>query len=241
MNVLGMVLGGVAGFALGGPIAGLLGAAAGHFAENKIKNSILPEYEKKVAFTVVVIALSAKMAKADGSVSNAEIDAFRSRVDITPKDLSRIGKFWDLAKQTTDGFELYAKQAVNLFGRCDPILEHLLELLFKIAGSDGKISNPEWNYLKTVSSIFGYDEKQFQTLSELYSGKNPPPHLILGIKKDASISEIKSAWISLAQKHHPDYLFAKGMPQEFITAATERLASINIAYKLMIKKNYDFK
>ena len=79
-------------------------------------------------------------------------------------------------------------------------------------------------------------ENEFNILAELYSGKNPPPHLILGIKKDATIAEIKSAWISLAQKHHPDHLFAKGMPEEFISAATERLATINIAYKIMLKQ-----
>ncbi len=236
MSVIGIVLGGTAGFALGGPIAGLLGAAAGHIAEKQIRNSISPEYEKRVAFTVAVIAISAKMAKADGKVSSSEIDAFRTRVEIPEKDLIRIGKFWDLARQTTDGFESYAKQIVNLFGKNDSILEHLLELLFIIAKSDGEITNPEWDYLKTVATIFGYNENEFNILAELYSGKNPPPHLILGIKKDATIAEIKSAWISLAQKHHPDHLFAKGMPEEFISAATERLATINIAYKIMLKQ-----
>ena len=75
---------------------------------NNIFQKLKTPPQKTVGFTIAVIALSAKMAKADGSVSNAEIDAFRSRVDISPKDLNRIGKFWDLARQTTDGFESYA-------------------------------------------------------------------------------------------------------------------------------------
>ena len=64
---------------------------------------------RKIAFTVAVIALSAKMAKADGVVTHDEISAFRQRVHIPQAEVSQVGKFWDLARQTPDGFESYAK------------------------------------------------------------------------------------------------------------------------------------
>ena len=72
MSIWGIIIGGTAGFALGGPIGGLLGAVAGHAVEKRIipassgKDSGGPQATKRVAFTVAVIALSAKMAKADG-------------------------------------------------------------------------------------------------------------------------------------------------------------------------------
>ena len=114
MTIWGILIGGAAGLAMGGPIGGLLGAAAGLFAEQQIRRQTDPEQARKVAFTVAVIALSAKMAKADGMVTKAEIEAFRARVDIPQKDIERVGKFWDLARQTPDGFGAYARQTAEL-------------------------------------------------------------------------------------------------------------------------------
>ena len=131
---------------LGGPIGALLGAAAGHVASREIGKRLNPEAEartRQVAFTVAVVALSAKMAKADGTVTRSEINAFRRKVHIPEKDVRDVGRFWDLARQTPDGFEAYAKQAASLFGPKNAILEQLLELLFFIAAADGEISTPK--------------------------------------------------------------------------------------------------
>ena len=233
MTIWGIIIGGAAGFAIGGPIGALLGAAAGHVAGRGLKHAIAPEQTRNVAFTVAVIALSAKMARTDGVVTKSEINAFRSRVHIPQKDLPQVAKFWDLARQTQDGFQSYAKQTVTLFGGRAPILEQLLDLLFHIAKADGDITESEWAYLSEIALIFGYNEKDFAHFSEIYATDNPPPHHVLGIAKSASITEIRTAWKRLAKEHHPDQLIAKGMPDEFIANATDRLARINRAYELM--------
>ena len=137
MTIWGLIIGGATGFAFGGPIGALLGAAAGSLAGQQLRQHINPEQNKKVAFTVAVIALSAKMARADGVVTAAEIRSFRERVQIPEGDLHRVGQFWDLARQTQDGFEAYARQTVSLFGPKSAILEQLLDLLFTIARADG--------------------------------------------------------------------------------------------------------
>ena len=236
MTIWGLIIGGATGFAFGGPIGALLGAAAGTIAGQQMRRHLDPEQNKKVAFTVAVIALSAKMARADGVVTAAEIKSFRQRVQIPEGDLRRVGQFWDLARQTKDGFEAYAQQTVRLFGSKSAILEQLLDLLFTIARSDGHITNPEWDYLREVSYIFGYNEDEFNRLSDIYSGANPPPHLLLGVSAHASLDEIRSAWKKLAAEHHPDKLIAAGMPEEFIQAATNRLARINHAYDLLSRQ-----
>ena len=233
MTIWGIIIGGAAGFALGGPIGALLGAVAGHAAERGLKQVTMPEATRNVAFTVAVIALSAKMARTDGVVTKAEIKAFRSRVHIPEKDISQVARFWDLARETQDGFQAYAKQTVTLFGERAPILEQLLDLLFLIARSDGNITEPEWAYLREVAFIFGYDDAAFERLSEIYATDDAPPHQVLGIPKTADLAEVRAAWMRLAKDHHPDQLIAKGMPAEFIDAATERLARINRAYELM--------
>ena len=235
MNIWGIIIGGATGFAIGGPIGALLGAAAGHYAESKLKGPNDSFQSKKIAFTVAIIALSAKMAKADGIITRSEITAFRQKVHIPLEDLKRVGQFWDLARQTPDGFESYAKQIVELFGKRAPILEQLLELLFFIAKADGEITSPEWDYLKTVSSIFGFDERGFHRMADIYGSGKGAAHRILGIEEDASKSEIKAAWRKLVQQNHPDKLISQGLPDEFMQAATDRMHIINAAYHSMLK------
>lgn len=236
MTIWGLIIGGVTGFAFGGPIGALLGAAAGSLAGQQLRRHLDPDEARKVAFTVAVIALSAKMARADGVVTSAEINSFRSRVQIPEKDLHRVGQFWDLARQTQDGFEAYARQTASLFGPKSAILEQLLDLLFTITRSDGRITAPEWAYLQQVATIFGYEEEEFARLSDIYSGENPPPHLVLGVPEDASLQDIRMAWRTLAAAHHPDKLIAAGMPEEFVQAATDRLARINHAYDTLSRQ-----
>lgn len=236
MNIWGIIIGGATGFAIGGPIGALLGAAAGHYAEAKFKGPSDSFESKKIAFTVAIIALSAKMAKADGVITRSEITAFRQKVHIPTEDLKRVGQFWDLARQTPDGFQSYAKQSVALFGSRAPILEQLLELLFFIAKADGEISTPEWNYLNIVSSIFGFDEGEFQRMADIYGSGEGAAHTILGIAVDASENEIKAAWRKLVHENHPDKLISQGLPDEFVQAATDRLRLINAAYHSMLKR-----
>ena len=111
-----------------------------------------------------------------------------------------------------------------------------MDLLFTIARADGEITNPEWDYLRQVAAIFGYDEDEFSRFSDIYSGENPPPHLVLGVSAQASLDEARLAWRKLAAAHHPDKLIAAGMPEEFIQAATDRLARINHAYDLLSRQ-----
>ncbi len=161
-----MIIGGAAGAAIGGPIGGLLGAAAGIAVERGFVTPALTANTEKdasrgVAFTVAVIALSAKMAKADGMVTRDEISAFRERVHIPPSEVPQVGRFWDLARQTKEGYEGYATQVARMFSPRAPVLEQLLDLLFHIAGSDGSLTAPEIEYLARVSEIFGFTEEDF--------------------------------------------------------------------------------
>ena len=89
-------------------------------------------------------------------VTHKEISAFRARVHIPPSEVKQVGQFWDLARQTPNGFEDYAEQVAQLFLPRAPVLEQLLDLLFHIAQSDGNITAPELSYLATVANIFGF-------------------------------------------------------------------------------------
>ena len=221
---------------MGGPIGALLGAAAGHAVEKRLTLQPDDDATRQVAFTVAVIALSAKMAKADGVVTRDEIGAFRNRVHIPASEVKQVGKFWDLARKTPDGFQDYAQQVARLFAPRTPVLEQLLDLLFHIAKSDGAITQPEQEYLAEVAHIFGFTADDFARFAAIHQGNGPSAYEVLDVSKDISDSDLKTQWKALARSHHPDKLMADGMPEEFIAAANERLAAINAAYDAICRQ-----
>ena len=238
MSIWGKILGGATGFAFGGPIGALLGGVAGH-AIDKIKTKKkLPEETalKQIGFTIGVIVLSAKMAKADGKVTEDEIRAFKEKINVPESEIKNVAKLWDQAKKTTDGFQIYARQIANLLEKNSSVLEELLKLLIIIALADGKITIPEIKYLKEVGNIFGFSEEDFERIYSSKSGVSSDPYQILGISRDASIDEIKQKWKQLAINHHPDRLISQGIPVDLIHKSTSRLKEINNAWDTIQNK-----
>ena len=238
MSIWGKIIGGATGFAFGGPIGALLGSVAGH-AIDKIKTKKkLPEETalKQIGFTIGVIVLSAKMAKADGKVTEDEIRAFKEKINVPDNEIKNVAKLWDQAKKTTDGFEIYAKQIADLLEKNSSVLEELLKLLIIIALADGKITIPEIKYLKEVGNIFGFSEEDFERIYSSKSGVSSDPYQILGVSRDASIDEIKQKWKQLAINHHPDRLISQGIPEDLIHKSTSRLKEINNAWDTIQNK-----
>ena len=238
MSIWGKIFGGTSGFVVGGPLGGLLGIFAGH-AIDKYNRTILPESiaVKQVNFTIGVIALSAKMAKADGVVSRQELDAFKKGLIINQNELKNVEKVWNFAKQSVHGFESYAKQLAKLFRPSSSILENLIHLLFSIAKSDGRITIKETEFLKKVSEIFGFDEKKFNLFKEIYSNDEKNPYTVLQSNIDDPIEQINKKRISLLKKYHPDVLIAKGQPLEFVEKNNHYVKMINKSWEY-IKKNH---
>ena len=241
MTIWGKIIGSATGFALGGAIGALLGGAAGHALDKFKTKEKLPEELalKQIGFTIGVIVLSAKMAKADGKVTKSEIKAFKEKINVPDNEIKNVARLWDQAKKTTDGFEVYAKQISNLLEKNSSVLEELLNLLVIIAEADGKITNLEKIYLKEVSNIFGFSEQDFERICSSKLDKHIDPYQTLGVLKDAPLEEIKNKWKTLAMKHHPDRLIAQGMPQDIIENNTYRLKEINNAWDLIKNKKYD--
>ena len=241
MTIWGKIIGSATGFALGGPLGALLGGVAGHALDKFKTKEKLPEELalKQIGFTIGVIVLSAKMAKADGKVTKSEIKAFKEKINVPDNEIKNVARLWDQAKKTTDGFEVYAKQISNLLEKNSSVLEELLNLLVIIAEADGKITNLEKIYLKEVSNIFGFSEQDFERICSSKLDKHIDPYQTLGVLKDAPLEEIKNKWKTLAMKHHPDRLIAQGIPQDIIETNTYRLKEINNAWDLIKNKKYD--
>jgi len=235
MSVWNRIVRGVGG-ALDGPLGNLLGGIAEQAADT-LRN-ITGEFTsengdgtKQVAFTIGVIALGAKMAKADGQVTRDEVEAFKHVFKISPEDMKNVSRVFNLARQDVAGFEAYAGQIADLFDPASQVLEDLLHGLFQIAKADQVIHPTELEFLGKVAEIFGFDQAGFARIRAYHMGPDlADPYTILGIEADADDATIKQTWRALIQENHPDRAVARGLPQEFIDLATEKLATINDAY-----------
>ena len=247
MSIWGKILGGAAGFALGGPLGAILGAVAGHAVDAMRQTQtaeLAPEPEaveraasKQIAFTIAVIVLGAKMAKADGVVSRNEVDAFKQAFRVPPHEQRNVGRLFNRARADADGFEPYARQIAGMFRRRSPVLEELLDGLFHIAKADGAVASAELDYLRRVGEIFGFAEPDFERIRAGHLGPDQAdPYGILGVDRQASDAAIKAAYRKLIRDNHPDRLIAAGMPKEFIDLATEKMATINAAYDRVAKE-----
>lgn len=237
MSIWGKIVGGAAGFALGGPIGALMGAVAGHAVDSlrgEPESTSTADPTQSVAFTIAVIVLSAKMAKADGVVSRSEIETFKQVFRVPPEDLKAVGRIFDRARADAVGFEPYARQIARMFRDRRPVLEELLQGLFRIAGADGRVAQEEIDYLRRVAHIFGFSEAEFNRIKASYlmgrGSEEADPYQVLGVSPSAGPEEIKAAYRKLLREHHPDRLIAQGLPQEFIDVATSKMASVNAAY-----------
>ncbi len=236
MSILGKILGGAAGFALGGPIGALVGVLAGHAVDAMLKpEPVAGDNTRQIAFTIGVIALGAKMAKADGVVTRAEIDAFREIFHVPAEESAGVARFFDLAKKDARGFEPYARQIAGLFPDNPEVLEKIVEGLLHIARADGKVEHSELDYLRQVAAIFGLDDARFAR-AQAATGEKIDPYVVLGVARDADEATIKAAWRKLARENHPDRLIAQGMPAEAIDLANKELAAINAAYDAVCRE-----
>ena len=240
MSVWGKILGGAAGFALGGPLGALLGGLAGHVVDKfsaSAQGEDADDATKNIAFTIGVIVLGAKMAKADGVVTRDEIGAFKEVFRIPPDEMKNVGRLFNQARRDAHGFEPYARQIGRMFKNNPVVLEELLDGLFHIARADGQVTEDEIDYLEQLAGIFGLETARWERVRAANLGAgDADPYGILGVARNAGDEEVKSAHRRLVLENHPDKLVAQGMPQEFIDLANEKLAKINAAYDQIRKQ-----
>ncbi|MCB6178765.1 molecular chaperone DjiA [Rhodobacter sp. Har01] len=198
-----------------------------------------PAPEKSVGFTIAVIALGAKMAKADGVVTRDEVTAFRRIFTLPRAEEKHAARVFDLARQDVAGFDAYAAKTARLFNPAGArlcandhhILLDVLEALFTIALADGSYHAGEDAFLSHVADVFGLDEACFRAVrARLVEGAPRDPHEVLGLPPGATLAEARAAWKDLVRDCHPDVMQARGLPPEAVRLAERRLIAINAAW-----------
>lgn len=188
--------------------------------------------ERSIAFTIAVIALGAKMAKADGLVTRDEVTAFREVFTIPREDEANAARVFNLARQDVAGFDVYARRIARMFSSAEGTLTDLLEGLFHIAVADGSYHPAEDDFLSHVAHIFGVSERDFRTIrTRFVPDTDPDPYEVLGLTSDATLDEARAAWRQLVRDTHPDRMVARGLPEEAIKLAEKRLIAVNRAWE----------
>jgi DnaJ like chaperone protein len=251
MNYWGKLLGGVAGFAMGGPVGALFGAALGHAADEGVTSGVvwrlgnaLPFDAARIAamlgqreqlFAIGVTVLAAKLAKCDGPVNRAEIAAFRQAFAVAEGNVAEVGRIFDAARTTTDGFQAYAAQLGQAYADNRGALEQVLAGLYHIARADGPINGSEADFLGQVARNFGLNEDTAQRAGrgQVSGPPREDPYAVLGVARGASLEAVRARWMVLVRQNHPDSLASRGETPERVAAASQQVARINAAYDVI--------
>ncbi|MBU6448187.1 MAG: TerB family tellurite resistance protein [Rhodospirillales bacterium] len=252
MSYWGKFIGGMAGFAMGGPVGALFGAALGHAADggklhglasgfSSFAGRAMPIDPLRIAsmlgrrdqiFAIGVTVLAAKLCKCDGPVSRLEIDSFKQSFAIPSDSVSEVARLFDNARDSSAGYEAYAIQLGQAFSDEKIVLEQVLAGLYQIAKADGPVNGAEADFLSRVAFGFGLSDTAARRAGR---GVPPPersedPYLVLGVGPQVASEEIRVRWKQLMREHHPDTMASKGAPAATVKAASERVARINAAY-----------
>jgi DnaJ like chaperone protein len=189
------------------------------------------------AFSTAVTALGAKLAKADGKAQAREYDVFSEVFQPEPGSEGNVRRLYQLAQQTTRGFESYARRLAKRYRNCPQLLEDVLDGLFHIASADGAVTSDELVYLERVGELFGFSPLLFRRLKATHLGAdNDDPYSVLGVRHDGSDADIRAAWKAALSEAHPDRARARGLPSEFIEVAEAKAAAINAAHAAIVRE-----
>ena len=243
MSIWGKLIGGAAGMALGGPIGAILGIAAGHGVDKVRKfdadesNKNFSNDQKEQIFATSVIAISAKLAKADGKISKSEILAFKKIFEFPAEDEKAISDIFNSAKENIDDYKDIAEQVYKVFKSDRGLLFELLNSLFSIAYADGELHPEEKVMLFEIAKVFQISGDEFESLNNIFEAKISTDNIsinrsykILGLSKNASLEQVSNQYRKLIKEYHPDKLQGMGLPKEFIELANQKLSAINKAY-----------
>jgi DnaJ like chaperone protein len=233
MSIWGKIADAAADLSMRSPIGTLLGGAGAH--EGKPPQDHRADNE--VPFTVGVIVLSAKMAKADRIITKDEIKAFKEAFQVSDAEMKHAAGVFNIAKQDTSGYEICAEQLVTTFKGNRRLLEDVLEGLFHIAKADDALHPDEEQFLAKVADRFGFTNAEFNSMKARHVvAAQRNPYDVLGIKPSASDAELESHYRKLVADNQPDKLTARGVPEEFVVISNEKIAAITAAYEAIVKE-----
>ncbi len=207
---------------------------------------------RQTVFLETIFIAMGKLAKADGVVSQVEIDhveVFMQKLGMTAEHRQlAISWFKKGAAQDFD-IEPTLKRFNAICGHTKNLKEVMLVYLIVMALADGHFHPAEEALLTEIAGHLGYGPNAFKHLLDMvlnqshFAGQQinsaaalEDAYKALGVTKENTDAEIKRAYRKLMSQYHPDKLMGQGVPEDMIKMATEQAKEIQVAYDL-IKKN----
>jgi len=185
-------------------------------------------------FTIAMVALAAKMAYADGRVTQDEVSILHQLFHVPERERANLERFFNFARTSMTGFEGHAQAVARMFRGKPGVLEDVLDALFAIALADNVLHPRELEYLALAADIFGFTESEFERIHANHMEGDP--YQVLGLATDVGDDELRRKYLLLVRENHPDALISRGVPTEFLSLANTKLAAINHAYDTIRKR-----
>ena len=184
---------------------------------------------QRTAFTIALVALAAKMAKADGVAVSVEAAAFERWFEVPADQRDAVRSVFDLAKKDVAGDEAYAEQIARMLENEPEIRRDVFECLFHVASADGVLHEAEERFLVRVAHILNLSDADYLDIRHMFVVDPDDPYTVLGVPRDISDADLKVRYRRLAMDNHSDRLAAHGVPREFQVVADRKLAALNTA------------
>ncbi len=238
---LGKIVGGTIGFALGGPLGAIAGATFGHAFDSSPGEFNGPGHQRlstgentQFTFFVATFSMLAKLAKADGRVSDEEVRSIESFMvnDLRLTSQSRAVAFniFNTALNSPGTFDQFAAQFYSQFSLQPQMLEMMIDILLRVSIADGTMSQSEERLILTAVNTFNFSRTRYDQLKSRYVKVTGKYYQVLGCSPDDPDEKIKSSYRKLVQEYHPDKIAAKGLPEEFTKFAQDKFREIQEAW-----------
>lgn len=242
MGWLGKMIGGTIGYALGGSLGAIAGAVFGHsFDGEKIvshrstKLQLSKNEQTQMMFFVAVFSMLSKMAKADGKICENEYETveqfIKKDLHLNTESRKIAITIFKTAAHSDETFEQFANQFYEHFHTQPGFLDFIIDILLRVSTADGRYSEEEEDLLLKAVHIFNYPTESYLKLKSKYIDKGVDYHAILGCDKQDSDEFVKKQYRKLVSEYHPDKIAAKGLPDEFISFASNKFREIQDAYE----------
>lgn len=256
----GKIIGGVLGLLVLGPIGLLLGLFIGHLFDNGLMQTLKFASPQNIArikqsFFETTFLLSGYLAKADGHISQQEVDHTEAVIAQMGLDAEQRKRAIELFKQGSAA-DFQPESAIAAFMEISrgqrQLCQTQLFFLISLALADHKIEQAEQQALQRLATLLGFNPAQLEQMLRMAqaqghfhgaSGFEAQPgtsledaYAALGVSSDVDDKTLKRAYRKLMSENHPDKLIAQGVPEDMIKLATERSQEIQAAYE-MIKKS----
>lgn len=249
------------GLVLGYWVLGIIGAILGFFIGASVDRARdygigginpLNTQQRQHVFLETVFTLMGKLAKADGHISQHEIDhveEFIKKIGMTAEHRQEAIRLFKQGSAANFDMSETLNKFMDACGHTIHLRQTLLMYLTVIGLADGKLDKSERDVLEKIALHIGYNANEFKRiLDSVLNQANFAQHQTdpatalknaykaLGVSEQDTDQQIKRAYRKLMSQHHPDKLMGQGVPEDMIKVATEKAKEIQLAYDL-IKKN----